>query len=68
VVVNGYRQLLFRRFLSDYVLIEKGFHFLRLGKLIGTLRGRSGRAVIFQNGIADCYALVTNVSSRIIAG
>src|SRR5205085_8109552 len=68
VVVNGDRQLLLGLLLTDNVLVEESLYLLRFGKLVRGLRGRSRGAVVFQNGIADRHALVTNVGARITAG
>ena len=68
VVVDRHRQLLLGLLLPDDVLVEEGLYFLRLGKLVRSGDCRGCRAVIFQDGIADRYALVANVGPRIIAG
>jgi hypothetical protein len=67
VVVNRYRQLLFSLILPDNVLIEKALHLLRFGQVCGCSTGLSFAPVIFQDGVADRDALVTDVGPRIVA-
>jgi hypothetical protein len=67
VVVNGYRQPLLGGFLADDVLVQVLLQFQRLRQFVrGGVRGIV--AIVFQDGVADCNALVTDVRSRIIAG
>src|SRR5439155_17481336 len=66
-VVNGYRELLLGLFLPNHVLVEEGLDLLWLWKLVWSGRCRGRRAVIFQNGITNCDALVANIGSRIVA-
>ena len=68
MVVDGYRQLLLGLLLTDYVFVKKYLDLLWLGQLIGSRRCGSCRAVIFQDGIADCHALIANIGPRVIAG
>ena len=68
VVVDRDRQLLLRLLLPDDVFIEEGLDLLRLGQLVGRRGLRSRGAVVFQDRVADCDALVANVGARIVAG
>jgi hypothetical protein len=67
VVINSNGEFLLGLFLADHILIEKGFDFLGLGQLIWSRGRRCGRAVIFQNRIANRNAFVANVSPGIVA-
>jgi hypothetical protein len=67
VVVNGNREFLFGGILADHVLVQVLLQFQRFRKLVR----RSVRlilTVIFEDGIADGYALIADVSSRIVTG
>ncbi len=66
VVVNRYGQLLLGLLLSDDILIEEGFHFGRLGKLVGSRAGLRFGAVVFQDGVADGDALIADVGAGVI--
>ena len=68
MIVDRDRQLFLGLLLPNYVFIKERFYFLRLGQLVGSAAGRSGRAVVFQNGIAHRHALVANVRPRVITG
>jgi hypothetical protein len=67
VVVYRHRELFLGSLLPDHILIEEFFHLERLGKLVGAGGGLLG-FIVFENGIADRYALVANVRTGIIAG
>ncbi len=67
MVVNRYRQLLLGLVLANHVLVQKGFHLVGLGQMIGCHRRMAVGPVILQNGIAHGNALVANVGPRIIA-
>jgi ABC-type microcin C transport system permease subunit YejB len=66
MVVDGDRKFLLGAFLTDYILIEILFEFGGLGKLVRTAI-RMLMPVVFQNRIAYGDALVTNISTRIVA-
>jgi hypothetical protein len=66
VIVNGNRQFLLGGFLTDHVLIEKLLDLQRLRNLIGS-SGRRLDFIIFQNRVANSYALVTDVCPRVVA-
>ena len=61
VVVNRDGELLLGLLLSNHVLVEEGLDLVWLRELVRSGGRRSGRAVIFQNGIADRNTLVANV-------
>src|SRR5579863_10017199 len=66
VVVNRYCQLLLGLLLADHVLVEESLDFSRLGKLVGSGRGRGGGAIVFENRVADGHALVADVRPGIV--
>jgi len=69
VVVNRHGELLLGCVLPDDVLVEEGFDFQRLGELVGSGGGGvSFGAIILKDGVADGYALVTDISPGLIAG
>src|SRR5262249_17350838 len=68
VVVDRDRQLLFGLFLADHILVEEYLDLLRFRQVIrGSARTRLG-AVVFQDGVANCYALIADVGTRVITG
>jgi hypothetical protein len=67
VVVYGDSKLLFGGFLPDYILIEEFLDLKRFGDLIGRPRRRLD-LVVFQDGIANGYALIADIRPRIVAG
>jgi hypothetical protein len=68
MVVDGDGELFLGLVLPDYVFIQEGLHFLRLGQVVGSGRGMRFGAVVFQDGIADGHALIADVSPGIVAG
>src|SRR5216683_2611901 len=67
VVVDSYRQFLLRLFLTDDVLVEETLDLLRFGQ-VG--RGSSGLGlapVVFEDGVANRNAFITDVCPRVIA-
>jgi hypothetical protein len=48
-------------------LIQKLFDFQRLRDFIGSSGGRLD-FVVFQNRVADCYAFIADVGTRVVAG
>src|SRR5262249_6771126 len=68
VVVNRDRKLLFGLLLPDYVFVEESLNFVRLRELVWSGGRWRGRAVVFQNRIANCNALVADVRPRVVAG
>ena len=68
VVVDRDRKLLLGLFLTDDVLVKESLHFQRLGEMVRGCRLVRFRAVVFQDGIADRDAFITDVSARVIAG
>jgi hypothetical protein len=67
MVVYRYGELLLGCLLPNHVLVEEFFHLERLGKFVGTGGGLLG-LIVFENGVADSYALIANVRTGIIAG
>src|SRR5581483_9003233 len=66
VVVNRYGQLLFRRVLTNDVLVQKGLYFGGLGQVSGSCAWLCLALIVFENGIADTDALITDIRARII--
>jgi hypothetical protein len=67
VVVDGDRQLLLGGILADDVLVQPFF------QVLGLEEAKKGRAlrlglVVFEDGIANCNALVTNVGLGMVPG
>jgi hypothetical protein len=67
VVVHRHRELLLGGLLPDHVLIQEFLHLERLGELVGAGGGLLG-LIVFENRVANGYALVTDVRTGIIAG
>jgi hypothetical protein len=66
VVVDGYRELFLGSILANYILIEILFQLKWLRKFMRS-PVRLVVAVVFEDRITNRNALVTNVSSGIIA-
>jgi hypothetical protein len=66
MVVDGYRELLLGSILANYILIEILFQLKWLRKFMRSPIGLVV-AVVFEDRITNRNALVTNVSSGIIA-
>ncbi len=65
MIVNGYRQFLFRLVLTDYVLVQEALDLRRPRQ--AAIRGRSLLALFFvQNLLADGDALVADKRARIV--
>ena len=68
MVIDRNRQLFLCLLLPDHILIQEGLDLLRLGQLIGCRGLRSRGAIVFQDRVANCDALVADIGPRIVAG
>jgi hypothetical protein len=67
VVVDRDGQLLFGLVLADHVVVEEGLYFQRFGQVASGIGGMRLTAVVLEDRVADGYALVADVSARVVA-
>ena len=68
VVVDGNSEFLLGLVLADHEVVEKALHFLRLGQVARGCGGCGFAAVVLENRVADGYALIADISARVVAG
>ena len=66
VVVDGDGKLLLGLILTNHVLVEEGLNLLRLRKMRGRRAGRGLSAIVFEDRVADGYALIADIGARVV--